>query len=40
VELEIGAGAGIDADLRTLRADAQQRAVTEHILALADQAEY
>jgi acyl-CoA synthetase (AMP-forming)/AMP-acid ligase II len=40
VELEISAGAGIEAELRTLRADAQQRAVTEHILALADQAGY
>jgi hypothetical protein len=40
VELEISAGAGIEADLRTLYADAPQRAVTEHILALADQAGY
>jgi AMP-binding enzyme len=40
VELEISAGAGIEAELRTLGADAQQRAVTEHILALADQAGY
>jgi hypothetical protein len=40
VELEISAGAGIEAELRTLHADAQQRAVTEHILALADQAGY
>ncbi len=40
MELEISAGAGIEAELRTLRADAQQRAVTEHILALADQAGY
>jgi hypothetical protein len=40
VELEISAGAGIEAELQTLRADAQQRAVTEHILALADQAGY
>jgi len=40
VELEISAGAGIEAELRTLRADAQQRAVTEHILTLADQAGY
>jgi AMP-binding enzyme len=40
VELEISAGAGIEAELRALRADAQQRAVTEHILALADQAGY
>ena len=40
MELEISAGAGIEAELQTLRADAQQRAVTEHILALADQAGY
>jgi hypothetical protein len=40
VELEISAGAGIEAELRTLHADAQQRAVTEHILALADQGGY
>jgi hypothetical protein len=40
VELEISPGAGIEAELRTLHADAQQRAVTEHILALADQAGY
>jgi hypothetical protein len=40
VEVEISAGAGIEAELRTLHADAQQRAVTEHILALADQAGY
>jgi AMP-binding enzyme len=40
VELEISAGAGIEAELRTLHADAQQRAVTEHILAVADQAGY
>jgi hypothetical protein len=40
VELEISAGAGIEAELRTLHADAQQRAWTEHILALADQAGY
>jgi hypothetical protein len=40
VELEISAGAGIEAGLRTLHADAQQRAVTEHILALAGQAGY
>jgi AMP-binding enzyme len=38
VELEISAGAAIEAELRTLQADARQRAVTEHILALADQA--
>ncbi|MGH3228879.1 MAG: AMP-binding protein [Streptosporangiaceae bacterium] len=40
MELEISAGAGIKGELRTLHADAQQRAVTEHILALADQAGY
>ena len=46
MDVEISAGAGIEAELRTLhadgqqRADAQQRAVTEHILALADQAGY
>jgi len=40
VELEITAGAGIEAELRTLHAAAQQRALTEHILALADQAGY
>ena len=40
MELEISAGEGIEAELRTLHADAQQRAVTEHILALADQAGY
>jgi AMP-binding enzyme len=40
VELEITAGAGIEAELRTLHADAQRRALTEHILALADQAGY
>jgi AMP-binding enzyme len=40
VELGISAGAGIEADLRTRRADAAQRAVTEHILTMADQAGY
>jgi len=40
VELGVSTGAGIDGDLRTLRACAQQRMVTEHILALADQAGY
>jgi AMP-binding enzyme len=35
VELE-----SVDADLRPLRADTRQRAATEHILALADQAGY
>ncbi len=38
MELEISAGAGIEANPRT--PDAPQRAVTEHILALADQAGY
>jgi acyl-CoA synthetase (AMP-forming)/AMP-acid ligase II len=40
VELGISAGAGIEADVRTRRADAPQRAVTEHILTVADQAGY
>jgi len=40
VELGISAGAGIETDLRTRRADAAQQAVTEHILAVADQAGY
>jgi len=40
VELGISAGAGIEADLETRRADAAQRAVTEHILTMADQAGY
>jgi AMP-binding enzyme len=40
VELEISAGAGVKTGLRTLHTDAPQRAVTEHILALADQAGY
>jgi hypothetical protein len=40
VELEISAGASIEAELQRLHADARQRAVTEHILALADQAGY
>ena len=40
MELGISAGAGIETDLRTRRADAAQRAVTEHILAVADQAGY
>jgi len=38
VKIGISAGAGIEADLPPLRADAPKRAVTEHILALADQA--
>lgn len=38
MELEISAGAGIEAGLRTLHTDGPQRAVTKHILALADQA--
>jgi AMP-binding enzyme len=40
VELGISAGAGLETDLRTARADASRRAVTNHILALADQAGY
>ena len=40
MELGISAGAGIETDPRTRRADAPQRAVTEHILAVADQAGY
>ena len=40
MELGISAGAGIETDLRTRRADAAQQAVTEHILAVADQAGY
>jgi hypothetical protein len=40
VELGVSAGAGIDGDLRTLRAGARQQAVTEHILSLADKAGY
>ena len=40
MELGISAGAGIEADLETRRADAAQRAVTEHILTVADQAGY
>jgi len=40
VELEISLGAGIETGLRTLHTDAPQRAVTEHVLALADQAGY
>jgi acyl-CoA synthetase (AMP-forming)/AMP-acid ligase II len=46
VELGISAGAGIETDLRTRRADGPQRqdaakrAVTEHILTVADQAGY
>jgi len=40
VELGISAGAGIEADLETRRAGAAQRAVTEHILTVADQAGY
>ena len=38
MELEISAGTGIEAGLRTLPTDGPQRTVTEHILALADQA--
>jgi hypothetical protein len=40
VELGISAGAGIDADQRTRRGQVPRRAVTEHILAVADQAGY
>ena len=40
MELGISAEAGIEADLRTRCAEAPQRAVTEHILDLADQAGY
>jgi len=40
VELEISAGAAFEAELRTLHAHARQRAVTEHVLAVADQAGY
>lgn len=40
MELGIGVGAGIEPDLRMRRADAARRAVTQHILALADQARY
>lgn len=38
MEIGISAGAGTETDLRPLRADAPQRAMTEHILAVADQA--
>jgi len=38
VDIGISAAAGVEADLPSLRADTPQRAVTEHILALADQA--
>jgi hypothetical protein len=40
VELGISAGAGLETDLRMARAEASRRAVTDHILALADQAGY
>jgi non-ribosomal peptide synthetase component F len=40
VELGISAGADVEADLRTRRADAPQQAVTQRILALADEAGY
>ena len=40
MELGISAGAGVEADLRTARAHAPRRAVTGHILAVADQAGY
>ena len=38
MEIGISAGPGIETDLRPRRADAPRRALTEHILALADQA--
>jgi AMP-binding enzyme len=40
VELGISTGAGIKTDLGMRRADATQRAMTEHILGVADQAGY
>ena len=40
MEFGISAGAGVDMDLRAQRADALRRAVTDHILALADRAGY
>jgi len=40
VELGISAGADVEADLRTARADASRRTVTDRILAVADQAGY
>ena len=40
MEFGVSGGTGIEADLRTRRADAPQRTMTEHILALADQAGY
>ena len=40
MELGISAGADVEADLRTARADASRRAVTDRILAVADQAGY
>ena len=38
MELGVSGGAGIETDLRTRRADTPQRTMTEHILAMADQA--
>ena len=40
MELGIRSGSAVEADLRTARADASRRAVTDHILALADRAGY
>src|SRR3984957_1522190 len=40
VELEISAGAAIEAELQALHGHARQRAVAEHVLAVADQAGY
>ena len=40
MELGISTGSGLEADLRTAHAHASRRAVTDHILALADQAGY
>ncbi len=40
MEFGISAGAGVETDLRAQRADASRRAVTDHILALADRAGY
>jgi hypothetical protein len=38
MDIGISAGPGVEADLRPLHTDVPQRAVTEHILAVADQA--
>ena len=40
MELGISAGSGLEADLRTAHAHGSRRAVTDHILAVADQAGY